>query len=339
MSTSAQAPARGREVDLFGFLARFAPLIFLLVLMAVFAVVEPRFLKPLNLFNVMRQVSIYGLLAIGMTFVILTRGIDLSVGSVVPLAFRFPPARHSCCCGNPISGFHQAYCRRGRRLSSCPARVPPAADPGRRCSGRICSGSDSSCNSPGDNPRRGGTSPASLICVTTGRSNLPSSSSLPFDCERRPLLRLVVDEDRRAVLVAAVAELAARVQEVDIAPVDVEELLVADDFRVVAELHRLRVAGPAGRDLLIGGVRVGAADVARDGLDHPGHLLEVRLGAPEAAAGEGRDRGLARSTRWRLLRQGRHDGQAGEQSGHAQARDHDTLPCAGVNVIATPFMQ
>ena len=54
--------------------------------MAVFAAVDPRFLKPLNLFNVMRQVSIYGLLAIGMTFVILTRGIDLSVGSVVALA-------------------------------------------------------------------------------------------------------------------------------------------------------------------------------------------------------------------------------------------------------------
>src|SRR3954454_12195687 len=72
--------------DLFGLLAKFAPLIFLLVLMAVFAVVDPRFLKPLNLFNVMRQVSVYGLLAIGMTFVILTRGIGLSVGSVVALA-------------------------------------------------------------------------------------------------------------------------------------------------------------------------------------------------------------------------------------------------------------
>ena len=69
--------------DLFGFLAKFAPLIFLLVLMAIFAILEPRFLSPLNLFNVMRQVSIFGLLAIGMTFVILTRGIDLSVGSLL----------------------------------------------------------------------------------------------------------------------------------------------------------------------------------------------------------------------------------------------------------------
>jgi ribose/xylose/arabinose/galactoside ABC-type transport system permease subunit len=51
--------------------------------MAAFAIGEPRFLKPFNLFNIMRQVSIVGLLAIGMTFVILTAGIDLSVGSLL----------------------------------------------------------------------------------------------------------------------------------------------------------------------------------------------------------------------------------------------------------------
>jgi ribose/xylose/arabinose/galactoside ABC-type transport system permease subunit len=47
---------------------------------------EPRFLSSVNLFNVMRQVSITGLLAIGMTFVILTAGIDLSVGSLLAFA-------------------------------------------------------------------------------------------------------------------------------------------------------------------------------------------------------------------------------------------------------------
>ena len=51
----------------------------------VFAALEPRFLHPLNLMNVLRQVSISGLVAIGMTFVILTAGIDLSVGSLVAL--------------------------------------------------------------------------------------------------------------------------------------------------------------------------------------------------------------------------------------------------------------
>ena len=68
-----RTPAR---IDIIGFLARFAPLIFLIVLMTGFALYEPRFLTPLNLFNVLRQVSIYGLLAVGMTFVILTAGID-----------------------------------------------------------------------------------------------------------------------------------------------------------------------------------------------------------------------------------------------------------------------
>jgi len=84
----AEAAARetARGFDAFSFLARFAPLIFLLLLMAVFTIVEPRFLSSVNLFNVMRQVSITGLLAIGMTFVILTAGIDLSVGSLLAFA-------------------------------------------------------------------------------------------------------------------------------------------------------------------------------------------------------------------------------------------------------------
>ncbi|OBZ94691.1 sugar ABC transporter permease [Pararhizobium polonicum] len=43
------------------------------------------FLTPGNISNVLLQTSINGVLAIGMTFVILTRGIDLSVGSVVAL--------------------------------------------------------------------------------------------------------------------------------------------------------------------------------------------------------------------------------------------------------------
>jgi ribose/xylose/arabinose/galactoside ABC-type transport system permease subunit len=72
--------------DAFSLLARFAPLIFLLLLMLVFSILEPRFLSSVNLFNVMRQVSITGLLAIGMTFVILTAGIDLSVGSLLAFA-------------------------------------------------------------------------------------------------------------------------------------------------------------------------------------------------------------------------------------------------------------
>ncbi|MBN9430987.1 MAG: ABC transporter permease [Bosea sp.] len=86
MAEARPGAASDNGVDLFGFLARFAPLIFLFVLMAIFSLLEPRFLSSINLFNVMRQVSITGLLAIGMTFVILTAGIDLSVGSLLAFA-------------------------------------------------------------------------------------------------------------------------------------------------------------------------------------------------------------------------------------------------------------
>jgi ribose/xylose/arabinose/galactoside ABC-type transport system permease subunit len=66
--------------------SRFGALSFLIILCIVFAILEPAFLSTVNIFNVLRQVSIYGLLAIGMTFVILTGGIDLSVGSLLALA-------------------------------------------------------------------------------------------------------------------------------------------------------------------------------------------------------------------------------------------------------------
>ena len=68
------------------FSARFAAPLFLIILITVFTLLEPRFLHPLNLFNILRQISITGLIAIGMTFVILTAGIDLSVGSLMALA-------------------------------------------------------------------------------------------------------------------------------------------------------------------------------------------------------------------------------------------------------------
>lgn len=57
-----------------------------LVLAAVLSVSNEFFLTAGNISNVLLQTSINGVLAIGLTFVILTRGIDLSVGSVVALA-------------------------------------------------------------------------------------------------------------------------------------------------------------------------------------------------------------------------------------------------------------
>lgn len=53
---------------------------------AIFAVIAPQFLSLANLINVLLSIAIIGVLAVGMTFVILTGGIDLSVGSIAALA-------------------------------------------------------------------------------------------------------------------------------------------------------------------------------------------------------------------------------------------------------------
>lgn len=58
----------------------------LVAICAVLTLVEPNFLSSANLINVVRQVSISGILTMGVTFVLLTGGVDLSLGSVVALA-------------------------------------------------------------------------------------------------------------------------------------------------------------------------------------------------------------------------------------------------------------
>lgn len=61
-------------------------LIGLIVLFTIFAVTTPRFFSANNLINVVDQVTVIGVLAIGATAVIITGGIDLSVGSVLALS-------------------------------------------------------------------------------------------------------------------------------------------------------------------------------------------------------------------------------------------------------------
>jgi ribose transport system permease protein len=55
----------------------------LLLLCILAACISPQFLQVPNLVNVLRQMALYGIVSIGMTFVILTAGIDLSVGSIL----------------------------------------------------------------------------------------------------------------------------------------------------------------------------------------------------------------------------------------------------------------
>lgn len=67
-------------------LIKYKSFIVFLVLCIGIAMIEPRFLNINNIRNVLTQVSVNAILAIGMTFVILTGGIDLSVGSILAIS-------------------------------------------------------------------------------------------------------------------------------------------------------------------------------------------------------------------------------------------------------------
>lgn len=58
----------------------------LLVMCIVASLLSPSFLSMTNIFNVFKQITVSGIVACGMTYVILTGGIDLSVGSIVGLS-------------------------------------------------------------------------------------------------------------------------------------------------------------------------------------------------------------------------------------------------------------
>jgi ribose transport system permease protein len=77
---------RGRSAQAAALLQRQGVLVALVVVCAIGVIRYASFGTPENLLNVLRQNSMLGLVALGMTFVILTGGIDLSVGAVAAAA-------------------------------------------------------------------------------------------------------------------------------------------------------------------------------------------------------------------------------------------------------------
>ena len=75
-----------RGISIGGLLFRLRALLVLFALAAVFALMSPAFLTTGNLTILVKHVAINAILGVGMTFVILSGGIDLSVGSVAGLA-------------------------------------------------------------------------------------------------------------------------------------------------------------------------------------------------------------------------------------------------------------
>lgn len=87
-TTTAEAGRAGRAISLRRILHSplALPLIGLIVVSILMGFASENFFSVSNIMNVLRQVSIVGILAVGMTFVILTGGIDLSVGAVMALS-------------------------------------------------------------------------------------------------------------------------------------------------------------------------------------------------------------------------------------------------------------
>ncbi len=65
--------------------ARLQTLFVLIGLVILFGIASPHFFSTDNLLNVMQQSAINAILGIGLTFVIISGGIDLSVGSILAL--------------------------------------------------------------------------------------------------------------------------------------------------------------------------------------------------------------------------------------------------------------
>lgn len=74
------------KIDMRSILKNYGIIIAFVLICIILSVMSPVFFTLTNLTNVMRQTSIYGIMAVGMTFIILTGGIDLSIGSILAIA-------------------------------------------------------------------------------------------------------------------------------------------------------------------------------------------------------------------------------------------------------------
>lgn len=89
MSAVAARPARRRPG--WGAVSRYGGIVALVALLAINVAITPNFLQPQTLFVNISQVATIAIVAVGMTLVIATGGIDLSVGAVMALCGALAP--------------------------------------------------------------------------------------------------------------------------------------------------------------------------------------------------------------------------------------------------------
>ena len=75
-----------KDIDMASIIKKYGLVMAFVVIFTILSLTSGTFFTTTNLMNVVRQISINGIIALGMTFVILTGGIDLSVGSLVAVA-------------------------------------------------------------------------------------------------------------------------------------------------------------------------------------------------------------------------------------------------------------
>jgi inositol transport system permease protein len=71
------------QIDIKRITQKYGVLFILIALCVVFALLSPAFLSFINILNILNQTAIWGIMALGVTFVIISKGIDLSIGSVL----------------------------------------------------------------------------------------------------------------------------------------------------------------------------------------------------------------------------------------------------------------
>ncbi len=82
-NTNATATSPGKKITFNSVMQTVGILPVLILICVAFSIMAPNFATESNLMNIVRQSSINMVLAAGMTFVIITGGIDLSVGSIL----------------------------------------------------------------------------------------------------------------------------------------------------------------------------------------------------------------------------------------------------------------
>ncbi len=94
-----------------------SPLLVLIVAMIVFTIINPRFAQPGTLSIIIQQTAIIAALAIGQTLIVLTAGIDLSVGAICILSMLFMA---NLAANNGVPGLSWP-CSWGRARTRCAA--------------------------------------------------------------------------------------------------------------------------------------------------------------------------------------------------------------------------